>query len=91
MRDSILYILISAFLVSLLSVSTMAEEKDLEFQKKYNKQDNPINLWHFQISTPPKSTDYPPPFLWYSARPYMDSTLLPVFGNRIYIKKKTEQ
>jgi hypothetical protein len=91
MRDFILYILISAFLVSLLSVSTMAEEKDLEFHKKYNKQDNPINLWHFQISPPPKNADYPPSFLWYSARPYMDSTLLPVFGNRIYIKKNPEQ
>jgi hypothetical protein len=91
MRELILYILISFFVVSLLSVSIMAEEDDLEFQQKYNKQDNPINLWHFQISTSSKRTDYPPSFLWYSGRPYMDSTLTPIFGNQIYIKKDTEE
>ena len=91
MRKLILYILIGAFTVSLLTVSIMAEEDDLEFQRKYNKQDNPINLWHFQISTPSKRPDYPPSFLWYSGRPYMDSTLTPIFGNQIYIKKDTEE
>jgi len=69
----------------------MAEEDDLEFQRKYNKQDNPINLWHFQISTPSKTTDYPPSFLWYSGAPYMDSTLSPLFGNQIYIRKNKEE
>jgi hypothetical protein len=91
MRKLILYIIITAFTVSLLSVSIMAEEDDLEFKREYNKQDNPINLWHFQISTPSKRTDYPPSFLWYSGRPYMDSTLTPIFGNQIYIKKDTEE
>lgn len=91
MRKFTLYILISAFTVSLLSVSIMAEEDDLEFKREYNKQDNPINLWHFQISTPSKRTDYPPSFLWYSGRPYMDSTLTPIFGNQIYIKKDIEE
>lgn len=91
MRKLTLYVLISAFLVSLFSVSILAEENDLEFQRKYNKQDNPINLWHFQISTPSKRADYPPSFLWYSARPYMDSTLVPIFGNQIYIRKDVEE
>ena len=91
MRKLIIYILFSAFIVSLLSVSIMAEEDDLEFQRKYNKQDNPISLWHFQISTPSERTDYPPSFLWYLGAPYMDSTLTPIFGNRIYIKKDTEE
>jgi hypothetical protein len=90
MRKLTLYILVSAFIVSLLSVSIMAEE-DLEFQRKYNKQDNPVNLWHFQISTPSKRADYPPSFLWYSGGPYMDSTLLPIFGNQIYIRRNTEE
>lgn len=90
MRELALYVLISSFIVSLLSVSIVAEE-DLEFERKYNKQDNPINLWHFRISTPSKRADYPPSFLWYSARPYMDSTLTPFYGNQIYIKKDIEE
>jgi hypothetical protein len=91
MRELTLYVLISAFVVSLLSVSIKAEEDDLEFQRKSNRQDNPVSLWHFQISTPSKRTDYPPSFLWYTGRPYMDSTLLPIFGNQIYIRKNTEE
>ena len=93
MRTFLVLAVFAAFIVSigsLLSVSIMAEE-DLEFQRNYNKQDNPINLWHFQISTPSKRTDYPPSLLWYSGRPYMDSTLTPIFGNQIYIKKDTEE
>lgn len=85
-----LFVVFAAFTVSLLSVSIMAEE-DLEFQRRYNKQDNPINLWHFQLSTPSKRTDYPPSFLCYSGRPYMDSTLPPIFGNQIYLGKDVEE
>jgi hypothetical protein len=91
MKGFMSFVVLSAFIVSLLSVSIKADEKDLEFQQKYNKQDNPVNLWHFQISTPSKRADYPPSFLWYSGRPYMDSTLLPIFGNQIYIRKNTEE
>jgi hypothetical protein len=91
MRALALYIIITAFIASLLSVSIMAEEENLEFQRYHNKQDNPIRLWHFQISTPSKRTDYPPSFLWYSGRPYMDSTLTPIYGNQIYIRKDTEE
>jgi hypothetical protein len=91
MRELTLYIIITAFIASLLSVSIMAEEENLEFQRYHNKQDNPIRLWHFQISTPSKRTDYPPSFLWYSGRPYMDSTLTPIYGNQIYIRKDTEE
>ncbi|MGB7291424.1 MAG: hypothetical protein WBD99_04545 [Thermodesulfobacteriota bacterium] len=91
MRELTLYMIIAALITSLLSVSIMAEEDDLEFQRKYNKQDNPISLWYFQISAPSKRTDYPPSFLWYTGRPYMDSTLTPIFGNQIYIRKDTEE
>lgn len=90
MRKLALYVIITAFIASIPSVSIMAEE-DLEFERKYDKQDNPVNLWHFQISTPSKRADYPPSFLWYSGRPYTDSTLIPFYGNQIYIRKDIEE
>jgi hypothetical protein len=91
MRGLTLYIIATTLATLILSVSIKAEEGDLEFQRKYNKQDNPINLWHFQISTPSKRAAYPPSFLWYSGAPYMDSTLSPLFGNQIYIRKNKEE
>jgi hypothetical protein len=91
MRELTLYTIITALVASLLSVSIMAEEENLEFQRHHNKQDNPIKLWHFQLSTPSKRADLPPSFLWFSGRPYMDSTLPPIYGNQIYIKKDIEE
>ncbi len=90
MKRLTLYILFATLITALLSISIMAEE-DLEFEQKYNKQDNPIKFWHFQISTPSTRADYPPSFLWYSGGPYMDSTLTPFYGNQIYIKNDIQE
>ena len=96
MRALILYILISASAVLFLSVLSMADEEGysveehLKLERKHNIQDNPTNIWRFQISTPRDGDVYPPAYFWFSARPYMDSTLPPVYGNQIYLRKDIE-
>ena len=93
MKDVMLFSLFATFLALLPSVSSIAEEEGfsveehLKLERNHNKQNNPTTIWKFQISAPTDRDVYIPSFFWYSARPYMDSTLPPVFGNQIYIKK----
>ncbi len=91
MRELALYLIVTALMTCLLSVPIIAEEEDLEFERNHNKQENPVNFWRFQISTPSRKSDYPPSFLWHSDRPFQDDILSPYFGNRIVIKNKSNE
>jgi len=85
MRELALYLIVTALMTCLLSVPSIAEDEDLEFQREHNRQENPVNFWHFQIFTPSKKSDYPSSFLWHSDRPFQDDILSPYFGNKIVI------
>jgi len=66
------------------------ENAGFNLSKNYSPplpQNRSYTLWHFQITTP-EPDDYPPSFLWHSDRPFQDSTLSLLYGNKIVIKKE---
>ncbi|MGB7291363.1 MAG: hypothetical protein WBD99_04240 [Thermodesulfobacteriota bacterium] len=71
------------------SAESNDEDVGFNLEKNYsppvpNKRS--YSFWHFQITTTDQD-DYPPSFLRYSHRAFSYSTLPPLYGNKIIIKK----
>lgn len=71
------------------SAKSSDENVGFSLEKNYSPRvpnKRSYSLWHFQITTTDQD-DYPPSFLSYSHRAFSYSTLRPLYGNKIIIKK----
>jgi len=71
------------------SAKSTDEDVGFNIEKNYSPpvpNRRSYSLWHFQITTT-EPDDYPPSFLRYSHRAFSYSTIPPLYGNKIMIKK----